>query len=248
MASNTPPKQANTIAELSTRVALMSKKAEQRSWIAVGFAVVLVAGVFIYLQFLKSTIDEFAEVDTVVELVASTAEPQINAELDSLGENLIAQTPAMITEVEKVVLESPPAIVAEGQRLLLQTFETQLRELEARADQLIQGMLSTALKQASDQGLDLNSPDAVNALVDDAIALVRKELKTKIDDLYVEYSDGAHSVSEFIDRLASASDLSPIEKEQREVLITSLALLQKLESDPSRSPLQGIIKGDLPEK
>ena len=166
----------------------------------------------------------------------------------SLGENLIAQTPAMITEVEKVVLESPPAIVAEGQRLLLQTFEKQLLELEARADQLIQGMLSTALKQASDQGLDLNSPDAVNALVDDAIALVRKELKTKIDDLYVEYSDGAHSVSEFIDRLASASDLSPIEKEQREVLITSLALLQKLESDPSRSPLQGIIKGDLPEK
>lgn len=248
MASHNPPKQANTLADLSTRVAVMSKKAEQRSWITVGFAAVLVGGVFIYLQFLKNTIDEFAEVDTVVELVASTAEPQIHAELDSLGENLIAQTPAMITEVEKIILESPPAIVAEGQRLLLQTLEAQLLELEASANQLIQVMLSTALKQATDQGLDLTSPDAVNALVDDAITLLRKELKKKIDDLYVEYSDGADSVSEFMDRLASASDLSPIEKEQREVLITSLALIQKLEADPSRSPLQGIIKGELPDK
>jgi hypothetical protein len=31
------------------------------------------------------------------------------------------------------------------------------------------------------------------------------------------------------------------------VLITSLALIQKLESDPSRSPLQGVLDGKLPE-
>jgi hypothetical protein len=146
-----------------------------------------------------------------------------------------------------MVLDSPPQLVAEGRRMLVSTFDTQLAQLESQGYESIQGMLSTAFQQAAEKGIDLNDPAQVDKLVDDAIPLVRKELTAKVRELYQQYADGSASVGEFIERLAKANDLSPLEKQQREVLITGLALIQKLEADPSRSPLQGVLDGKLPE-
>jgi hypothetical protein len=199
-----------------------------------------------YLRYLHSTVEQFADPQVVVELASSAVEPQLDAQLDELGENLAAQAPETIAMVEKMVLDSPPQLVAEGRRFLVSTFDTQLADLEKQGYGLIQGALSTALTTAVESGVNLNDPAQIDKLVDDAIPLVRKELTAKVKELYEEYAAGSASLGEFINRLAKASDLSPLEKEQREVLITGLALIQKLESDPSRSPLQGVLEGKLP--
>jgi hypothetical protein len=247
MESNASPELAARIDALASRIESMAARAERRSWMTLAVAGFVLLGMFAYLRYLSTTVEQFADPKVVVELASSAVEPQLDAELNSLGENLAAQAPETIAMVEKMVLQSPPQLVAEGRRFLVSTFDAQLSELEKQGYGSIQGMLSTAFTQAAEKGVDLNDPAQVDKLVDDAIPLVRKELTAKVNELYREYAAGSDSVGEFVDRLATASDLSPLEKEQREVLIAGLALIQKLEADPSRSPLQGILDGKLPQ-
>lgn len=246
MESNGSPELAARIDALAGRIESMAARAERRSWVTLAVAGVVLLGMLAYLRYLHSTVEQFADPQVVVELASSAVEPQLDAQLDELGENLAAQAPETIAMVEKMVLDSPPQLVAEGRRFLVSTFDTQLADLEKQGYGLIQGTLSTALTKAIESGVNLNDPAQVDKLVDDAIPLVRGELTAKVKELYQEYAAGSASLSEFINRLAKASDLSPLEKEQREVLITGLALIQKLESDPSRSPLQGVLEGKLP--
>jgi hypothetical protein len=247
MESNPSPELAARVDALASRIESMAARAERRSWTTLAVVGVLVLGMLAYLRYLHGTIEQFADPPVLVELASSAVEPQLDAELNTLGENLTAQAPEAIAAVEKMVLDSPPQLVAEGRRMLVSTFDSQLAELEKQGQQSIQGMLATAFQQAAEQGIDLNDPAQVDRLVDDAIPLVRKELTAKVRELYQEYADGSASIGEFIDRLATANDLSPLEKQQREVLITGLALIQKLEADPARSPLQGVLDGKLPE-
>jgi hypothetical protein len=247
MESNPSPQLAARVDAVASRIESMAARAERRSWTTLAVVGVLVLGMLAYLRYLHSTIEQFADPPVLVELASSAVEPQLDAELNTLGENLTAQAPEAIAAVEKMVLDSPPQLVAEGRRMLVSTFDTQLAQLESQGYESIQGMLSTAFQQAAEKGIDLNDPAQVDKLVDDAIPLVRKELTAKVRELYQQYADGSASVGEFIERLAKANDLSPLEKQQREVLITGLALIQKLEADPSRSPLQGVLDGKLPE-
>lgn len=247
MESNASPELVARIDALANRIETMAARAERRSWTTLAIVGVLLIGMLAYLRYLHSTIEQFADPQVMVELASSAIEPQLDAQLNDLGENLAAQAPEAIAAVEKMVLDSPPQLVAEGRRFLVSTFDSQLGELETKGYGAIQGMLTTAFNEAAEKGVDLNDPAQVDKLVDDAIPVVRKELKGKVMELYQEYAAGSDSVGEFINRLATASDLSPLEKEQREVLITGLALIQKLEADPSRSPLQGILDGKLPQ-
>jgi hypothetical protein len=247
MESHASPEVSARIDALASRLESMATRADRRSWMTLAIAGVVLLGMLAYLRYLHNTIEQFADPKVVVELASSAVEPQLDAELSGLGETLTAQAPETIAMVEKMVLQSPPQLVAEGRRFLLSTFDTQLTELEKQGYGSIQGMLSTAFTKAAEKGIDLNDPAQVDKLVDDAIPLVRKELTAKVNELYREYAAGADSVGQFVDRLATARDLSPLEREQREVLITGLALIQKLEADPSRSPLQGILDGKLPE-
>jgi hypothetical protein len=53
-------------------------------------------------------------------------------------------------------------------------------------------------------------------------------------------------VGSYIEELVSAGDaatLSPLQQSQRELLLTGLALIKKIESDPQRAPLQKILDG-----
>jgi hypothetical protein len=247
MESDPSPELVARVDALSSRVESMAARAERRLWTTLAVVGVVLLGMLGYLRYLHATIEQFADPPVLVELASSAVEPQLDAELNALGKNLTAQAPEAIAAVEKMVLDSPPQLVAEGRRMLVSTFDSQLAELEKQSHDSIQGMLSTAFQRAAEKGVDLNDPAQIDSLVDDAIPLVRRELTAKVRELYQEYTDGSASVGEFIDRLATASDLSTLEKQQREVLITGLALIQKLEADPSRRPLQGVLEGALPE-
>lgn len=247
MESNPSPELAAGINALASRIELMAARAERRSWITLAVAGAIVLGMFGYLWSLHGVIEQFADPQVLVELASSAVEPQLDAELNSLGENLVARAPEAIAAVEKIVLEAPPTMASEGRRFLVTTFDSQLTELENQGYALIQDMLSTAFNKAIEKGIDLNDPAQVSKLLDDAMPVVRTEFAVKVEELYRGYAAGSDSVGEFVDRLANASDLSPLEKEQREVLITGLALIRKLDVDPSQSPLQGALNDLLPD-
>jgi hypothetical protein len=75
---------------------------------------------------------------------------------------------------------------------------------------------------------------------------MRDTLKKAIDELYREYTAGAGTVGSYIEELVSAggdASLSPLQQSHRELLLTGLALIKKIESDPQRAPLQKILDG-----
>ena len=75
---------------------------------------------------------------------------------------------------------------------------------------------------------------------------MRDTLKKAIDELYREYTAGADNVGSYIEELVSAggdASLSPLQQSHRELLLTGLALIKKIESDPQRAPLQKILDG-----
>jgi hypothetical protein len=75
---------------------------------------------------------------------------------------------------------------------------------------------------------------------------MRDALKKAVDELYGEYSAGADSLGSYIEQLAVAGDgkqLTPLQQSQREILLTGLALIKKIESDPKRAPLQKALDG-----
>jgi hypothetical protein len=74
---------------------------------------------------------------------------------------------------------------------------------------------------------------------------MREKLQQTIEKLYEEYTAGADSLVAHIEKLVveGAQDkLSPLEKSQRETLLAGLAIIKKIESDPSRSPLQKVLE------
>jgi hypothetical protein len=238
---------ASRIESLGARLDALASRAETRKWITIVAGGAIVLGMLGYLRYLHSTISQFADPHVLIELAAANAEPRLDAEIDNLGENLVAQAPEVITMAEKAVLDSPPQLAGEARRFLASNFDGQISGLEEKVYEALRGLLSTAVSRAVEKGVNLADPAQMNALVEQAIPLVRSELKGKVVELYEEYTSGAESIGGYVERLASAADLSPVEKQQREILLTGLALIQKMESDPSRSPLQGVLEGKAPE-
>jgi hypothetical protein len=238
---------AARIESLGVRLDALASRAESRKWITIVAGGAVVIGMLGYLRYLHSTIAQFADPNVLVELAAANTEPRLDAEISSLGENLVAQAPEVITMAEKAVLESPPQLAGEARRFLATHFDGQISRLEGDVYESLRGLLSVALSRAVEKGVNLADPAQVNALVEQAIPLVRSELKGKVLALYDEYASGAESIGGFVERLASSPDLSPVEKQQREILLTGLTIIQKMESDPSRRPLHGILEGKAPD-
>ena len=75
---------------------------------------------------------------------------------------------------------------------------------------------------------------------------MRDALKKAVDDLYGEYTIGADSLGSYIEQLAEGGadkQLTPLQQSQREILLTGLALIKKIEADPKRAPLQKVLEG-----
>lgn len=237
---------ANTISSLARRVDAAAATAGQRRWITAAILGCLLLAAAGYLRYLYRTITEFAEPNVLVELAASQIEPQLGSELDRVDVLLKNEAPGLMSQAEKMILDAPPQLAEEANRYLASQFDGHLSKLESQAYDLISGMLQEAIARSKDKGIDLNDKRQIDALVDESMPLVRKELRKVIAQLYAEYAASADGIGTFINRLTSATDLTPLEKHQREVLISGLALIKKIEADPSRAPLQGLIEGRSP--
>lgn len=198
-----------------------------------------------YLWYLYSKVAEFADARTVVELAAAQVEPQLNLEASRFGDTLEAQAPAVMDQAEKALLAAPPQI-AKGIEDYTSTFvDKQLVTLESQAYDVVSKTLEGSIAKARDQGIDLNDEKQLDALVAAAAPTMRDALKKALDQLYSEYTSGADNLGGFIEQLAAGNDntLTSYQRTQREILLTGLALIKKMESDPDRAPLQKIIDG-----
>lgn len=211
---------------------------------AVAMGVLLLAGAA-YLRYLYSTVAEFAEARTLVELAAAQVEPQLNAEASRFGDTLQAQMPAVLDQAEKVVLSAPPQIAREMEGYAASFVDKQLVSLESQAYDVVSTTLQGAIDKARDGGIDLKDEKQLDALIADAAPVMRKKLQQTVEELYKEYTAGADSLVAHIEKLVAEGPqekLSPLEQSQRETLLAGLAIIRKIESDPSRSPLQKVIE------
>ena len=71
-------------------------------------------------------------------------------------------------------------------------------------------------------------------------------IESIIEDNMGEFKAGTNEVSAYINRLSTNQNLTDHEKAHREILISGIALIRKMEIDPSRSPIGSILQGDLP--
>lgn len=236
----------NTVSSLASCVEKAATLAHQRRRIALVVLGCLLLAAAGYLRYLYRTITEFAEPNVLVELAAAQVEPQLNGEIDRLDEVLKAEAPGLMSQAEKLVLDAPPQIAQEANRYLASQFDEHIGKLEAQSYDLVSGMLKEAIERAKDKGIDVNDSKQVDKLIEESMPLVRDELRKVIARVYAEYAAGADGIGSFIERLTSAKNLTPLEKHQREVLLTGLALIKKMEADPSRAPLQGVIDGRSP--
>ena len=198
-----------------------------------------------YLWYLYSKIAEFADARTIVELAAAQVEPQLNVEASRFGDTLEAQAPALLDQAEKAVLAAPPQIAREVQNYTSSFLDKQLSSLETQAYDVVSKTLEGAVTKANEQGIDLSDEKQLDALVDTAAPAMRDALKKAIDEIYGEYTSGAESLGGYIEQLVAAEsekDLTPLQKSQREILLTGLALIKKIESDPKRAPLQNVLE------
>jgi len=211
---------------------------------ALAMGALLLAGA-VYLRYLYSTVKEFAEARTIVELVAAQVEPQLNAEASRFGDTLQAQMPAVLDQAEKLVLSAPPKIAREVEGYAASFVDKQLVSLESQAYDVVSRTLQGAMDKAQSEGVDLKDEKQLDALIADAAPLMREKLQQTIEKLYEEYTAGADSLVAYIEKLVvegAQNKLSPLEKSQRETLLAGLAIIKKIESDPSRSPLQKVLE------
>ncbi|MEI7861611.1 MAG: hypothetical protein WCJ21_03235 [Planctomycetota bacterium] len=233
-----------SIASLSRRIDENAAAAKRRQWITGLVMGALLLGMAGYLNYLYRTIvDQFADPQTMVELAYQSVKPQIDQEVGKLGDNLKAQAPQLVAQAEQMVLDSPPQISREAQTYVASQLDTHLTDLEGKSYDLVSGMLKESVARAKAGGIDLNDDKQVDKLVGDAAPMMRDELRKVIRQLYTEYAEAATGIGAFVNKLTSGAQLSPLEERQREVLLTGLALIQKIEQDPNRAPLQNIIDG-----
>jgi hypothetical protein len=144
------------------------------------------------------------------------------------------------------VLAAPPQIAREVHNYTSTFVDKQLSSLETQAYDVVSKTLEGAITKANEQGIDLSDEKQLDALIDSAAPTMRDTLKKAVDELYGEYSAGADSLGSYIEQLAVAGDgkqLTPLQQSQREILLTGLALIKKIESDPKRAPLQKALDG-----
>lgn len=194
-----------------------------------------------YLWYLSARVAEFADARTVVELAAAQVEPQLAAEAARFGDTLESQAPAVLDQAEKLAVAVPPQLAQSLHDYVSTSLDPHLAQLEKQAYEIVSRTLTEAIAEAREEGIDLADERKFNAVVDAVAPRMREELKKALDGIYGEYSDSAAGTVAYIEQLVSPEgrqQLTPMQESQRDVLLTGLAIIKRLENDPIRSPLQ----------
>jgi len=151
----------------------------------------------------------------------------------------------VIDQVEKVLVAAPPQIAREAENYTVSMLKGQLASLEKQTYEVASSTLTNTLVKAHDEGIDLTDDKQLDALVDSAAPTMKAELGKAVEKLHAEYANGAADVAAVIEELTAdgGEKLDATKRAHRELLLTGLALIKKMEADPKRAPLQNILEG-----
>ena len=102
------------------------------------------------------------------------------------------------------------------------------------------------IAQAKEKRLDLSKEGELEAAVGKIAPNLRKMIETIIAENMKEFESGTNEISAYVGRLSANENLTDHEKAHREIMISGLALIKKMEQDPSRAPIKGVLRGDVP--
>jgi hypothetical protein len=232
--------------QLQARLAETASQSSRRLTVTSLVMAGLLVGAFFYLRFIASSITTYAEAPTLVELVAAQVEPRLQEAPAELAATLKARAPEVVGQAEKLLLDALPQLTQQADEFLVSFFEREFKNIESEAAKLIREAFDTVVAKAREKNIDLAKEGELEKAVAQSAPTLREMAETLIQANFEKYSDGADGVAAYIDRIATSSDLTDHEQSQKQVLITGLALLQKMEKDKNRAPIQSILEGRIP--
>ena len=238
----------NHLQALENRVTKNAARAKSRLTLTVLVMACLLVGVFFYLRFLSTTITAAAEAPTLVQLIADQVEPRLQEAPEKLTESLKAQAPMVVDRGEKMILDALPEVLDQADSFLVSFFEKEFQEIEKKAYDVIHEGFKDVVTQAKEKKIDLAKEGELEAAVSKIAPNLRKMIEIIIEENVKQFESGTNEISAYVSRLSTNEGLTDHEKAHREIMISGLALIKKMEQDPSRSPIKGVLRGDLPER
>jgi hypothetical protein len=245
--SNSSDAASSRLQGLQTRVAETAARSSQRLTVTSLVMLALLLGVFFYLRFLSNTVSEFADAPTLVQLVADQVEPRLQEAPAQLAESLKEQAPAIVGQGEQLIMEAVPQLLEEADSVIVGFFESEFKEIEDEAYRIIRNAFEDVIAEAKKKNIDLAKDGELEKAVAQAAPALREMVQVVIEQNFEKFSEGTTGVGVYIDHIASDENLTDHEQSQKEVLISGLALLKKMEQDRSRAPIQGVLNGTIPE-
>lgn len=236
----------NRLQSLENLVAKNAAKAKSRLTLTVVVMACLLVGVFFYLRFLSTTIATAAEAPTLVQLIADQVEPRLQQAPAKLTESLKAQAPMVVDRSEKMILDALPEVLDQADSFLASFFDQEFQEIENKAYDVIHEGFQDVIAQAKEKKLDLAKEGELEAAVGKIAPNLRKMIETIIEENMKEFESGTNEISAYVSRLSANEGLTDHEIAHREIMISGLALIKKMEQDPSRAPIKGVLRGDVP--
>jgi len=244
--SNSSDAASSRLQGLQTRVAETAARSSQRLTVTSLVMLALLLGVFFYLRFLSNTISEFADAPTLVQLVADQVEPRLQEAPAQLAESLKEQAPVIVGQGETLIMEAVPQLLEEADSVIVGFFESEFKEIEDEAYRVIHDAFEDIIAEAKKKNIDLAKEGELEKAVAQAAPALREMVQVVIEQNFEKFSEGTTGVGVYIDHIASDENLTDHEQAQKEVLISGLALLKKMELDRSRAPIQGVLDGTIP--
>ena len=238
----------NRLHALEERITKTAARSQSRLTLTVAVMACLLIGAFFYLRFLSTTIAIAAEAPTLVQLIADQVEPRLQQAPAKLTESLKAQAPMVVDRSEKMILDALPEALDQADSFLASFFDREFQEIEKKAYDVIHEGFNDVIAQAKEKKLDLSKEGELEAAVGKIAPNLRKMIETIIEENMKEFESGTNEISAYVGRLSANENLTDHEKAHREIMISGLALIKKMEQDPSRAPIKGVLRGDVPAK
>jgi hypothetical protein len=236
----------NRLHALEERLTKTAARSQSRLTLTVAVMACLLIGAFFYLRFLSTSITTAADAPTLVQLVADQLEPRLQQAPAQLTESLKAQAPMVVDRGEQLILDALPEALDQADAFIISFFEQEFEEIEKKAYEVIHDGFDDVINQAKAKKIDF----AKNGELEEAVGKIAPNLRLMIESIIEEnmggFKAGTNEVSAYISRLSTNQKLTDHEKAHREILISGIALIRKMEIDPSRSPIRGMLQGDLP--
>ncbi len=236
----------NRLHALEERIAGTAAKSKSRLILTITVMACLLVGAFFYLLFISTSITTAADAPTLVQLVADQLEPRLQQAPAQLTESLKSQAPMVVDSSEKMILDALPEALDQADAFIISFFEKEFQEIEKKAYDVIHDGFNDVIAQAKEKNIDFAKDGELEEAVGKIAPNLRQMIESIIEENIDEFKSGTNEISAYISRLSADEDLTDHEKSHREILISGIALIRKMENDPSRSPIGGILRGDLP--